>query len=100
MSKKQLITDIARLSDIPDPGLGVGSSVPKSLFDGVCERFNLGSGGSMPRQAERIVEGAGMHYVTGASDSTGTPSGGGSTVTEQGLQQIKMAVQRLIALEG
>lgn len=98
MGKANIISDIARLAGIPDPGLGVGSSVYKALFDGVCERFGIDSSGSMPDQAKRIVEAAGMPYVS-AFDSTTTPSGGGSTVTENGLLQIKTAVQRLIDFE-
>ena len=99
MSKEALITTIARLVGIPDPGIGIGSSVPKALFDGVCVRFGLDATGSMPQQAQRIVQAAGMPYVASAFDSRETPSGGGSTVTEDGLRQIKAAVQRLIALE-
>lgn len=94
-----MVSDIARLAGIPNPGIGVGSSVFKSLFNGVCERFGLDTSGSMPQQAQRIVQAAGMPYVASAFDSRETPSGGGSTVTEDGLKQIKTAVQRLIALE-
>jgi hypothetical protein len=53
----------------------------------------------MPDQAQRIVSAAGMPYANTYFDSKHTPSGGGSTVTEDGLLQIKTAVQRLIALE-
>jgi hypothetical protein len=99
MSKADEIARIARLVGIPNPGVGVGSSVPKALFNGVCSRFNLSSAGTMPAQAKRIVEAAGLPYVADAFDSTLTDSGGGSTVTEDGLRQIAAAVQRLIARE-
>ena len=39
MNKEYEISEIARLVGIPDPGLGVGSSVPKALFDGICHRL-------------------------------------------------------------
>ena len=99
MSKEAEITAIARLVGIPDPGLGVGSSVPKALFDGVCRRFGLDANGPMPAQAERIVRAANMPYVQSAFDSRGSASGGGSTVTLDGLQQIRTAAQRLIGRE-
>lgn len=40
-----------------------------------------------------------MPYVRSAFDSRDSASGGGSTVTIDGLQQIRTAVQRLIAQE-
>lgn len=94
-----MIADIARLVGIPNPGLGIGSSVPKPLFDGTCRRFGLDDSGSMPDQAERVVRAAGVPYVRSAFDSRDTTSGGGSTVTLEGLQQLRGAVHRLIDRE-
>jgi len=96
MGKESEITAIANLVGIPDPGLGVGSSVPKALFDGVCNRLGLDSSGTMPQQAQRIVTAANLRYRSDFFDSRGTPSLGGSTVTLEGLQQIKRAVQILL----
>jgi hypothetical protein len=96
MSKESEITTIARLVGIPDPGLGVGSSVPKALFDGICSRFDIDGSGTMPQQAQRIVTAANIPYRADLFDSRGTPSLGGSTVTLEGLQQIKTAVQILL----
>lgn len=99
MSKQIEISAIASLVGIPDPGLGIGSSVPKTLFDGVCRRFSLDASGTMPNQAERIVRAANMPYVRSAFDSRDSASGGGSTVTLEGLQQIRSAAHLLIARE-
>ncbi|MFE7223415.1 hypothetical protein ACFU7D_01400 [Nocardioides sp. NPDC057577] len=96
MSKESEITAIARLVGIPDPGLGVGSSVPKALFDGVCHRLRIDASGTMPQQAQRIVTAANLRYRSDFFDSRGTPSRGGSTVTLEGLQQLKTAVQILL----
>jgi len=96
MSKAQEISEIARLVDIADPGIGVGSSVFKDLFDGICERFQIASSGTMPEQAQRIVTAANLPYRADFFDSRVTPSGGGSTVTLEGLQQIRRAVQVLL----
>lgn len=96
MSKADEISSIARLIGIADPGIGVGSSVFKQLFDGICSRFGIDSIGTMPEQAQRIVTAANLPYRADFFDSRGTPSGGGSTVTLEGLQQIKKAVQVLL----
>lgn len=53
----------------------------------------------MPDQAERIVKAAGLPYLP-TFDSRGTPSGGGSTVTLEGLYQVRNAVEELIARES
>lgn len=92
MSKESEIAEIARLVGIPDPGRFAGSSVPKALFDGVCSRFGIDASGTMPEQAQRIVTAADLPYRSDFFDSRGTPSQGGSTVTLEGLQQIKQAV--------
>ena len=92
MSKESEITAIAHLVGIPDPGLGVGLSVPKALFDGVCSRFGIDASGTMPQQAQRILIAANFPYRSDLFDSRGTPSLGGSAVTLEGLQQIMQAV--------
>lgn len=96
MTKEAEITSIAGLVGISDPGIGKGSSVYKALFDGICSRFGLQSGGTMPQQAQRIVTAANLPYNAVHFDSRDTPSLGGSTVTLEGLRQIKKAVQTLL----
>lgn len=95
-SKEDLITAIARQAGIPDPGLGRGSSVYKSLFVGVCSRLGIDSSGTMPELAQRIVTAAGLPYRADYFDSRLTPSGGGSTVTREGLLKVKDAVAKLL----
>ena len=97
MTKETEISAIARLVGIADPGLGVGSSVFKVLFDGVCNRFGLEVTGTMPQQAQRIVTAANLPYRADFFDSRGTRSLGGSTVTLEGLKQIRQAVLVLLA---
>lgn len=96
MSKQDEISAIATLIGIPDPGPGVGSSVYKKLFDGVCARLALDTGGTMPQQAQRIVTAAKLPYRADSFDSRLTASGGGSTVTLEGLQAIRQAVTILL----
>jgi hypothetical protein len=96
VGKAEEIVTIAKLVGVPDPGLGVGSSVPKSLFDSVCRRLSLDVSGTMPQQAQRIVTAAGLPYRADHFDSRMTPSQGGSTVTLEGLQEIRRAVEILL----
>lgn len=97
MTKEAEITAIARLIGAPDPGRGVGSSVYKVLFDDVCARLGLDAEGTMPQQAQRIVTAANLPYQASLFDSRLTPSGGGSTVTLEGLREIRRAVEILLA---
>ena len=97
MNKASLIAEIADLAGIPNPGPGEGSSVYKALFDGVCDRFGISKAGTMPQQAQKIVSAARLPYDAKESDSRHTPSGGGSTVTLEGLLRVRDAVQALRA---
>lgn len=95
MSKADEVSAIAALIGVPDPGLGVGSSVPKSLFDSVCAHLGLPTAGTMPQQTQRIVTAADIPYQATWFDSRFTSSGGGSTVTLEGLKAIRMAVEKM-----
>ncbi|WP_435769686.1 hypothetical protein [Nocardioides sp. SYSU DS0651] len=96
MAKEELIASIAKLVGVPNPGIGVGSSVYKDLLVGVCTRLGLDANGTMPELAQRIVTAADLPYRADLFDSRLTPSGGGSTVTLKGLRAIRDAVQKLL----
>lgn len=92
-----MITAIAKLAGVSDPGPGVGSSVYKSLLVDLCLKFGIDATGTMPQLAQRIVTRANLPYSAQFFDSRHTPSGGGSTVTLTGLQAILAAVKKLKA---
>ncbi|MGW6130220.1 DNA sulfur modification protein DndB [Cellulomonas sp. NPDC055163] len=93
-TKQDALNYLCDLLGITRLSIGVGSSVPAALFDAIALRVGVESG-PMPVVARRVVEKAGMSW-SASSDSTGTPSGGGSTVTLDGLRQITKAVKQLI----
>ena len=97
MKKEDLITAIAKLAGVSDPGPGVGSSVYKSLLVDICLKFGIDANGTMPQLAQRIVTKANLPYTAQFFDSRLTPSGGGSTVTLKGLKAILAAVRKLKA---
>lgn len=96
MTKADVVAEIAQLAGVANPGSGVGSSLWKSFFNDLCQRFGLNVDGTMPEQAERIVRAAHLPYDRANFDSRDTDSGGGSTVTLDGLLQIREAVKILI----
>lgn len=75
--------------------VGVGSSLPSEVFEALRRRFRVG-GRSMPEVAEGVVRRAGLAWSSNF-DSRGTLSGGGSTVTRDGLAQVNKAVATLLA---
>jgi hypothetical protein len=97
VKKEDLITAIAKLAGVSDPGPGAGSSVYKSLLVDVCIKFGMDANGTMPQLAQRIVTKANLPYSAQYFDSRLTPSGGGSTVTFKELQAILAAVKKLKA---
>lgn len=97
MTKEELVSAIATVAGVSDPGPGKGSSVYKSLFVDLCVRFGIDDNGTMPQLAQRIVTQADLPYNAQFFDSRHTASGGGSTVTLEGLQAILAAVKALTA---
>lgn len=73
---------------------GVGSSIPSSVFDTLRQRLGLADG-SMPEIAEAAASAAGLPWLP-EFDSRPTQSGGGSTVTLEGLAQLNKAVAALL----
>jgi len=79
---------------VPRAPIGVGSSLPSDVFEAVRLRFSLRAR-SMPEIAEAAAREAGLPWRP-EYDSRGTVSGGGSTVTLEGLAQLNRAVSTLL----
>ncbi|MBD9699188.1 hypothetical protein IGS67_06740 [Flavimobilis sp. GY10621] len=62
----------------------------------VSKRLGIDHIGSMPELAQRIVTKANLPYRADLFDSRLTPSGGGGTVTLDGLKQILTAIKKLL----
>lgn len=92
-TKADTLAELCRLLDIAPLSIGVGSSVPRELFDALATRYGVPRG-TMPEVGEAVCRRAGLPW-TEDCDSRGTLSGGGSTVTHVGLRQILRAMQHL-----
>lgn len=93
-SKQELLDSLCRLLGVPTEPIGVGSSLPSHLFDRAATRAGVPHG-SMPEVGEAIVRKAGLTWGADC-DSRGSLSGGGSTVTREGLDVMIQALRRLL----
>ena len=80
---------------LPREQIGEGSSIPSHVFDEIRDRYALPHG-SMPEVAEAAATAAGLAWSSDF-DSRGSRSGGGSTVTFEGMVQLNRAVATLEA---
>jgi hypothetical protein len=89
MSKKELVTAICAEIGVADVGIGPGSTEPKAVFTSIVDRLDLPLDRSLPKTglAEAIARRAGLSWGP-SMDSRATPSGGGDTVTADGLRQV------------
>lgn len=93
MSKAELITTICAELGVADVGIGPGSTEPKAVFTHVIDRLGLGIDTTLskPELGEAIAKAARLPWHP-SMDSRNSPSGGGDTVTADGLRQVLRAV--------
>lgn len=94
-TKQDVLDDITRMLGIPSREVSVGSSLPSDVFAAAATRVGVTTTGSMPEVLERVVAKAG-HTYNSSFDSRGTISGGGSTVTLEGIQALRSALRALL----
>lgn len=94
--KQDVLNDITDLLGVRRYVLpeGGGSSLPSEVFDTAARRARVPLG-SMPEICESIVRKAGQLYSS-SYDSRATISGGGSTVTLEGIQAMRTALRALL----
>ncbi|GGB90011.1 hypothetical protein GCM10011314_32340 [Knoellia flava] len=92
--KQDQLDRLCRQLGIPTVRVGVGSSLPSHVFEEAARQCGVPRG-SMPEIGEALAARAGLSW-TADCDSRGTVSGGGSTVTREGLDVINRAVAVLL----
>jgi hypothetical protein len=95
-TKQDVLADIAALIGAPIRQVSRGSTEPKEAFVDVVRALNLpiSTEARKPELGAAIVRFAGLTWDENC-DSRATPSGGGDTVTLEGLQRIRAAVVAL-----
>ena len=94
-TKQDVLNDVTRMLGMPSRQISVGSSLPSDVFAAAATRVGVASSGSMPEVLERVVGKAGHSYHP-SFDSRGSISGGGSTVTLEGIQALRTALRTLL----
>jgi len=87
-SKQDLLNQLTDQLGLPRETVGVGSSLPSA------QRFGI-SYGSMPEIGEALAVEAGRSWEADC-DSRGSLSGGGSTVTAKGLDEMNRSIATLL----
>ncbi|GAA1970767.1 hypothetical protein GCM10009776_37240 [Microbacterium deminutum] len=93
-TKQDVLDDVTRMLGLRRQVVSVGSSLPSDVFVAAARRVGVPVG-SMPEICEQIVRKAGHHY-SASYDSRGSISGGGSTVTLEGIQAMRSALRALL----
>lgn len=93
-TKQQVLNEITELLDMRPVRVLKGSTLPAAVFEEAARRAQVPYE-SMPQVCQAIVRKAGLPYLP-EYDSTLTPSGGGSTVTLDGLQAMRDALRVLL----
>ena len=97
LSKQALVNEISRIAlDARQYPLSNGSSIPKSFFQDLENRFAIPTSNGMESKAATFCDYYGVEW-TPDCDSSETPSGGGGTVTKRGLEVLLSAVERALS---
>lgn len=89
-TKQDILNDITDFLGLRRYTVSVGSSLPSEVFEAAARYAKVGFG-SMPEINESIIRKAGMVYEA-TYDSRNSPSGGGSTVTLDGIRALRQAL--------
>jgi len=92
--KQDVLDEVCDLLGRPRAMVSTGSSLPSDVFADAARAVGVGLG-SMPEVAEAIVLKAGRRWSP-SFDSRATISGGGSTVTMEGLEAMRDALRILL----
>ncbi len=96
--KNDVIEEICLALNIAQIETTVGSSVPRKLFSEILSYFELPDDGGAIEAAQQILELANMEWKP-SYDSRSSPSGGGGTITLEGLIGLHEAINVLLDIE-
>jgi len=93
-SKQRVLDEVCSLLGLNPALVSRGSSIPSEIFREAASQIGVPYG-SMPQINESIIRRARLPYSQ-AYDSRATPSRGGSTVTLEGLEALRDALEVLL----
>ena len=94
-TKQDILDEITGILGLGPLKVSAGSSIPSSVFSSAASRVGVATRGSMPEVLERIIAKTGGEYSS-TFDSRASASGGGSTVTIDGLRALRTALKRCL----
>jgi len=98
-TKNTILEEVATLADIKVYVTVAGSSIPRDFFTEMAELFKVSNEGDASKVLKRCLEVVGANWSP-LFDSSQTASGGGGTVTLQGLEAMRDAVLDLVSKDS
>ena len=94
-TKADIVREICDLVSIPEYTTTSGSSIPRRFFSDLLDTFGIDDEGDSVTASKKLFELTNIHWdSTYASENT--PSGGGGTVTLEGLKALRNVVIYLL----
>lgn len=94
-TKQSVLNEITDLLGKERTEVSTGSTIPSHIVREAANRVGV-LFTSKPATCEAIIRKAGLGFDGSGFDSRRTPSGGGSTITLKGAQQLRDALEILL----
>ena len=98
-TKNSILEEVAMLADTSVFKTVAGSTIPRPFFAEMAELFDVSNEGDASKVLKRCLDSAGISWSP-LFDSSQSASGGGGTVTLQGLEAMRDAVLDLVSKES
>ena len=94
-TKSDILVEICDLVSISEYSTTVGSSIPRRFFSDLLDIFGIPDEGDAVAATKKLLNLAGIEWNSSYA-SEATPSGGGGTITLDGLKVLRNAVALLL----
>ena len=94
-TKADIVREICDLVSIPEYTTTSGSSIPRRFFSDLLDTFGIDDEGDSVTASKKLFELSNIYWETNYA-SENTPSGGGGTITLEGLKALRNVVIYLL----
>lgn len=94
-TKSDIMREISNLVSIPEYSTSSGSSIPRRFFSDLLDTFDISDEGDSVTACKKLFEAANSPWSSNYA-SENTPSGGGGTITLEGLKALRNVVVKLL----